>query len=234
METVIDLQALMRDLLKAKTHVRLTSALKRVLLYQSCAADLRQAAASLDLLNASADQAGEALLHPVAEQALLMSAIIFYARSTSGAASKGGRGSGQIRDALPSHLRKKHDAIVELRNRAVAHVHVGTTADDWHQQYLALVQHGGGWTTMCTSRGVFYNRPIQASLLLLVPAAVAIMKDRFHKATAQGAAEYNAAAAELPVDKYAMPAEVYFGDERIARELLATRDPSSPRTVYFV
>lgn len=136
---------------------RIAGLLKRINLVQACHADVKSAFSSIVALDQWLQSDTSVFTDEQSltiQSALLTKAVILYARATHGSAENGGRGSSQLKSKLPDNLKVEHDIIIDLRNRAIVHSHLGKQIGDriWEEQQLLLVENGDGYKPMHTTR----------------------------------------------------------------------------------
>ncbi|HTU13051.1 MAG TPA: hypothetical protein VMG08_19335 [Allosphingosinicella sp.] len=111
---------------------------------QSCNADIRQAAdacEALQVLRRSPRQQ-PSLTRATTENALLVTGVLLYARATGTSGGKGERGSIQLdHKNLSQEQRTDHAILLEIRNRALAHVYRESPIADnlWHEDLVFAV-----------------------------------------------------------------------------------------------
>lgn len=191
-------------------------------LAQSCLGDLRQAELCC--------QALESLLisprkqntdeRSTTEGALLMSAVLLYARATN---TQSGRGSSQIRNLLAKNDQLLHDSIIEVRDRAIAHVDIGMTAggDHWHNSATFIVETNRGWKVGSVSQRIQLHRPTLNALKAILPLAKSILERRFQKKVAQLSEHMNKVKLN---DSDLIDPMAYFGSEAAVRHALSGID----------
>ena len=118
------------------------------------------------------------------EFALLMSAVTLYARATRTSGSQGERGSVSIVAKLSPAQLEDHEVLIDIRNRALAHVYSGeATADGvWHDERLFAVDCGDiGWQPASVTKRFQFNQSTFDRLLRQIPVAHALLLARFHE-----------------------------------------------------
>jgi hypothetical protein len=182
-----DLRGMARDLGDDPVYRRLATTIGKAARAQSCASDLAQARTayeSLDALLASPRKKGS-IERSATENALLMTAVLLYARATSTSGGKGERGSIDISSKLNDGQLLDHKALVDVRNRALAHVYSREpVADDlWHADQLFLVETEQGWKPAAATKRYQFHRPTLDRLHRQVPVASELVTETFHKHT---------------------------------------------------
>ncbi|WP_213980789.1 hypothetical protein [Sphingomonas sp. dw_22] len=234
MPIVIDMKAMIGDVENNPKYEVLVKVFNQAELVQGCAADVSQAAAclrSLDELEATVKDIQP--YHKTLQQALINSALILYARGTHPGVESSGRGAAKTRKHLPVELRPLHDAIITVRNKAVAHVHLGNGLDAWHQNFavMAPIVSNGGWQPAIVTRAHIYNPDVIDNLRTLIPAVEAIFQERYQDFIKQAAKLFN----ENPLDAtpYLTTAEQLFScDTKKAQEFLAGQGSGTTSTIY--
>ncbi|TCP95872.1 hypothetical protein C8J46_11127 [Sphingomonas sp. PP-F2F-A104-K0414] len=234
MTKVIDMKAMIKSVENNPKYEVLVNIFYQAELVQGCGADVLQAAACLRSLDELEATIKDILPHhKTLQQALINSAIILYARGTHPGAESGGRGAVKTKKLLPNELRPLHDAIIEVRNKAVAHVHLGNGLDAWHQTFAVMAPTGnaGGWQPAMVTRAHIYNRDVIDKLRILIPAVEAIFQERYQDFLRQAAKLFN----ENPLDAtaYVTKAEQLFScDTETANKFLAGQGSGTTSTIY--
>ena len=223
-----DLRGLASNLDGQPAYRRLRSVIERAARTQSCVSDLTQAhlcCDALDELLPSPRKVGT-LTRSATEAALLQTAVVLYERGTAAAPKQGERGSISIVEQLTPKQRLDHDALVLLRQRAIAHVYVGEAIEGeiWHRDLLFAVEMEGAWKAAAASNRVQFNRATFDRLKRQLPVAVALLTTRFHEHLNRLTAMLNdnPVSVELFQRHQFDPVEK-FGGERAVRQLLAGR-----------
>jgi hypothetical protein len=178
--TFVDVNALLGEFSALPAAGKLTKAIKKAMLYQSCRSDLAQAASSMDALKnlQRSPRKSGTIEKTTTEAALLTQAVILYVRATHGSGKRGERGSVQIRAKLSPELQNDHDLLARLRNRALAHVYHDEIIGNeiWTEQAILLIeQDDGGFRPCVTTRTSQVSGPVGAALLRLLPVANAMV-----------------------------------------------------------
>lgn len=180
-----DLRALAADLEREEEYRRLRSAIEKAVRAQSCVSDVAQAATCCDALNdlLPSPRKQGTLTRSATEASLLQTAVMLYERATSAAGKRGERGSVSIVAQLTDAQRADHTALVNLRQRAFAHVYVGEPIDGlvWHYDLLFAIEEEGAWKPAAASHRVQFDRATFARLERQIPIATEILTNRFHQ-----------------------------------------------------
>jgi hypothetical protein len=117
------------------------------------------------------------------ENALLMAAVLLYARATSTSGSMGERGSVDIASKLEEKQLIDHGALLDVRNRALAHVYSrSVVADDvWHDDSFFLVETDQGWKPAAATKRFLFHRPTLELLRRQLPVAEQLVTEVYHK-----------------------------------------------------
>ncbi len=182
-----DVRGIANDLGDDPAYRKVATTIRKMAVAQSCASDLAQAQTcceTLDTLLASPRKKGT-LERSATEHALLMNAVLLYARATSTSGGRGERGSVGVSSKLTEGQRLDHEAIVAVRNRALAHVYSHEIVGDdlWHDDRLFLVETQDGWKAAAATRRVQFSRLTLDRLLRQVSVARSIVTEAFHKHT---------------------------------------------------
>lgn len=206
---------------------KIASLLRRTKLTQACHADIKGAHSSLIAFNhwMHSDVSAFTNEHSLTIQsALLTKAIVLYARATHGSADKGGRGSVQIKNRLPDDLKVEHDLIIDLRNRAIVHSHLGKEIGErvWEEQQLLLVQIGEGYKPMYTTRTTQIDYKAIVSLYKLLNFALDFYHQRFVEQSNQIVTRmHEAGFTEAELLEHAIDPTPYFSDAATFKGALA-------------
>lgn len=215
-----------------KRDRRLGDMVRRAGIAQSCIADLREAADCVEAADRSIDGWSEEAVrrdNSVVEAALLLSAVVLYARATSTDAKKGERGPVQIASTLNPEQRVDHEALLTVRNRALAHVYAGDHVDGvrWHQTAICLVSGDDGWQGAALVRRVSVERETLARLKRQIPIATDTIQAVFQKRLAQALTLLTESVTAVEFDvirrKHAFDAVRFLGSAATVEEVLASR-----------
>jgi hypothetical protein len=176
----IDVRSLYSQISTHSELAALRRTIRRALLFQSCRADLAQAEtciAALKQILRSSRKRGT-IERTATESALLMQAALLYQRATDGNGRRNERGSVGIKSKLPADMIQDHELIVNLRNRAVAHVYHGEQIGKqiWSEQAILLIEQKTGFLPCVTTRTSQFNTQIFESLARLLPEASKIVR----------------------------------------------------------
>jgi hypothetical protein len=183
---VADLMALVLSL-KDENAIkkRLVNTILRARGAQSCVADLTLAQNTCEVIDQLSTIRSD--LSPfsqlVIEYALLVNAIILYARATHSGGKGGERGAISIRAQLDAERQTDHDEIVEIRNRALAHVHANEAVGDnlWHTETVFAVEEFPGWRPAVVTRRVQISPDTVEKVRMLIPYAEKLIVATYHK-----------------------------------------------------
>ena len=137
---------------------------------QSCLGDLRQAADCADILREMEGRPHEQDTSDLIaiERALMTTIVMLYARATSTNGDKGERGSIQLSEKkLTAEEWTDHNAILDVRNQAMAHVYSSRKLSDhdWHRNILFAVNADeNGWKPASASNQTGYHADTFARL----------------------------------------------------------------------
>jgi hypothetical protein len=159
------------------------------------------------------------------ESALLLVTVTLYGRATVTVGKLGERGSISIRDKLDDAQRADHDALADLRNRVVAHVHNDelVAGHVWHRQALYLVEVDNGWRPASAVVRRTLNHEALYRLERLLPVVHALLVARFHQHTGMIVDLMNEHGVSPTVfNKCRFDAAAFYGSEEELRKSLAT------------
>lgn len=180
-----DLNSIADELSGDSAKANIVAIIRRASVAQACVGDLAQAGSSLDALDAllvSPRKRGT-LERSATEMALLFTAVSLYARATATTAKKGERGSIQIGEKLSEDQRADHEALIRIRNRAIAHVHDDEPIEGelWHRNEMFLVELAPAWQPAGAVKRFQFHRPTFDRLKRQVPLAQTIITDVYHR-----------------------------------------------------
>jgi hypothetical protein len=180
-----DLRGIVRDIQDDPAYPGLANTIRRASTAQSCVSDLRQAETCCEALEAlllSPRKKGT-MTRSTTENALLMTGVLLYARATSTSGSMGERGSTDISSKLDAAQLIEHEALLEVRNRALAHVYSRTMIADgvWHDDTFFLVETDQGWKPAAGTKRFLFHRPTFDRLRRQLPIAGRLVKEVYHK-----------------------------------------------------
>lgn len=223
---IVDLRAVAADLAGHPGLERLVSMIDRIARMQSCIGDLKEAHDCCVAISETV--AGHVLGAPEVLEMLrtsaLVRAITLYERAVNAASKRGERGSFAIREQLSEAAMADHDALVAVRNRALAHVHVGDDIDGetWHQSLVFAVRFPQGWAPASASERVHFHREAFERCCRILPVARALLEARCHAEMEKLSYALSEArlsdAAFLP---HTVDPALAFGSLEVARETLA-------------
>jgi len=179
----IDLHTLYEELYREPHYQKAKKWLKAAILRNACVADLKQAGdclESLAQLKASPRKSGT-MERTVTEAALLNHAITLYARATATKGKRGERGSRSISHELTDSQKDDHDALVDVRNRAIAHVYQGEQIDRtiWQQTVPLLIEFPPSFQPLFATQTIQFNKIAFERLARQLPVAAALMRGHF-------------------------------------------------------
>lgn len=154
---------------------------------QSCNADLRQAADACDALSAlrRSPRQRNSLARATTENALLATGVMLYARATATSGQRGERGSIQLDEkSLTAEQRADHTVLLEIRNRALAHVYRESPIAEnfWHEDLVFAVDLAErGWKPAVGSNRISFHVPTFERLLRQISVADVLLMRAFHK-----------------------------------------------------
>lgn len=215
------------DELAGRGDVRLRAIVTQAWRAQSCLGDLRQASDCADVLRDMLKRPYEhdtpALL--TIERSLLANAIMLYARATSINGHKGERGSIQLSEKkLTLSEWADHNAILDVRNQAMAHVYGSRKLSDhgWHRSIFFAVDAGEGrWQPASASNQTSFHANTFAKLDRILPVAIREVKAKFHERMEAVTKVVNADVKAAALLKHVFDPVVVFGTEEAVRVVLA-------------
>jgi len=221
-----DLAAVAEEL-ASRGNVKLRAILTQAWRAQSCLGDLRQAndcaGVLRDMLKRPNEQDTPALL--TVERSLLANAIMLYARATSTNGDKGERGSIQLSEKkLTPEEWADHNAILDVRNQAMAHVYRSRKLSDhdWHRAVFFAVDAGGGqWKPASASNQTSFHAETFARLEKILPVALREVKAKFHERMEAVTKMVNSDVKASGLRKHVFDPVAVFGTEEAVRALLA-------------
>jgi hypothetical protein len=184
---VIDAARLAEAVADDPRHHRLATTISKAIRLQSCLVDLRQAKDACEAvawLLASPRGSGSTR-KLITESSLLSTAVQLYVRAVGLAGKRGERGSVAIRNALVGTDLDDHDALLALRNRALAHVHTHERLNDrvWHAGMILFVEtDNSGHRLLATGRSVQFDGASLARAKRAIPVAATLLDGRLSKA----------------------------------------------------
>lgn len=198
-----DLMAVADALENEPSKRRIADLIRRAGRAQSCRADLTLAQHCCEAIAqfSSPSLAVTPTHMGAARHALLMNAILHYARATSTGQKMGERGSISIVDRLPDELKPTHRHVTELRDRAYAHVHTNELIGDrmWHRESVFAVRDDDGWQPAAITIRIQEDATALNDLRRLLPVANALLTASFHRRINELTAALNEVPDLLPV-----------------------------------
>jgi hypothetical protein len=215
-----DLRGIANSLAKDNRYRRLNSIIKSAGIAQSCLADLRQATDYCTLLTTMhADGVPRTESYGTLQNALMLQAVILYARATMTSGSSGERGAIKIETKLEPQSLVDHKLLISIRNRAVAHVYAGEqlAGQIWHKEGLLLIHHDRKFTPTATTTRVGFHGPTLACLERQIPVAISFVRQRFdhHMDQAMTIFETNGLLKDTFDKNLVNPHQYYSSDEAI-------------------
>ena len=218
--------AAVADELASRGNVKLRAIVTQAWRAQSCLGDLRQASDCADVLHdmlkRPTEQDTPVLL--TVERSLLTNAIMLYARATSTNGDKGERGSIQLSEKkLTPEEWEDHNAILDVRNQAMAHVYGSRKLSDhdWHRSIFFAVDAGGGrWKPASASNQTSFHADTFARLERMLPVALREVKTKFHERMEAVAKVVNADVKGAALLKHVFDPVAVFGTEQAVEALL--------------
>lgn len=194
---------------------------------QSCLGDLKQANDCMDvlrdMLKRPTEQDTPALL--TVERSLMANAIMLYARATSTNGDKGERGSIQLSEKkLTSEEWLDHNAILDVRNQAMAHVYPSRKLSDhdWHRSIFFAVDSGQGrWKPASATNQTSFHADTFSKLERILPVALRELKAKFHLRMDAVSKVVNADVKAATLLKHVFDPVAAFGTEDAVRVVLA-------------
>lgn len=213
--------------LAGRGDVRLRAIVTQAWRAQSCLGDLRQASDCADvlrdMLKRPFEQDTPAPL--TIERSLLANAIMLYARATSTNGHKGERGSVQLSEKkLTSGEWEDHNAILDVRNQAMAHVYGSRKLSKhvWHRSVFFAVEAGDGrWRPASASNQTSFHADTFTKLDRMLPVAIREVKTKFHERMEAVANVVNADVKAAGLLKHVFDPIPVFGSEEAVRVVLA-------------
>lgn len=164
---------------------RLRAMIRQAVVAQSCRADLAQAQTCCDALDAllQSPRKRGTLERRSTESALLSQAVLLYGRATVTNTGRTERGPITIADRLTPEQRADHEALLEVRNRAIAHVYLNeqVSGETWHHGLVFFIEDGQGWRPAGASKTHQFHGETFARLKRQLAIATNIVRARFRK-----------------------------------------------------
>lgn len=208
-------------------NVKLRAVVTQAWRAQSCLGDLKQANDCMDvlrdMLKRPTEQDTPALL--TVERSLMANAIMLYARATSTNGDKGERGSIQLSEKkLTSEEWLDHNAILDVRNQAMAHVYPSRKLSDhdWHRSIFFAVDSGQGrWKPASATNQTSFHADTFSKLERILPVALRELKAKFHERMDAVSKVVNADVKAATLLKHVFDPVAAFGTEDAVRIVLA-------------
>lgn len=232
---VADLFTLSKSLSDPKYN-RLKRILRQAAVAQSCLSDLKQCLGFLVALEqwlAVPTVDGDPVC--LARTSLLMSAVLLYARATGTAGNDGQRGSISIHQKLTLKQREDHDALIKIRNRALAHVYSDEAIDDgvWSKVHMMAVETTQGWLPGGATRTIQLSSPVIRRLNRALPIAIDLIEANAQDKMLKTAQEMNASPVPLAMfEEHRLDPVSVFGTLEAAQNALGDVTIGANRSFY--
>ncbi len=178
----ISLGAIQAELAETKSFPDLEQKVRLAMKTQSCQSDLKEALDSLTALNELRGRSRGlgSRNREVTESALFRMTILLYARATITNAGSGERGPIQIHKHLDEQQLLDHQAIIDVRNMAQAHVYPNeeVAKESWHRAFIYLMRVTGGWLPAAASNRILIAPALLNALNRQVPIALSLLAQR--------------------------------------------------------
>lgn len=180
-----DLRAISAEISDQPAYEKIARIIDRAARLQSCTSDLAEAwtcVEALDELLRSPRKRGT-LTRQATESALMKTAVMLYARGAGGGGKPDERGSFDIRSQLDGTALEDHETLIDVRNKALAHVVPGKVGGDiWHAEVLFAIEHHPAWLPAAASHRIQFNRKVFEQLKRQIPIGREILTGKFHDA----------------------------------------------------
>jgi hypothetical protein len=113
--------------------------------------------------------------------------VLLYGRATVTNTGRRERGAITIAAGLTLEQLADHEALLEVRNRAIAHVYLNETVggEAWHHGLVFFIESGEGWRPAGASKSYQFHRETFERLKRQLPIAANLIRSRFrHRADA--------------------------------------------------
>ena len=232
----VDLLALSENLNRTNKHRKLNKILLQAWRAQSCLGDLLQADECCKFLRLKVDEKDE-ITEPQEQtiiKALQNSAVNLYARATSTSGKLGERGSIQLDTGqLAKEQKEDHEALITLRNQALAHVNLEHKmgARLWHKISLfAVLNCIGHWQLAAAPNETTWNRETLECLERMLPLAIKFMQGKSRtRISAASEALNEAEISEATFRKFLFDPVKVFGSDAVVERLLKSHGKASVR-----
>jgi hypothetical protein len=223
----IDLESLADSLSKTGKHATLQKALIQAWRAESCLGDLVQAKQCCEVLREHVKPGPKTITaeQHTTERALLTTGVLLYVRGTSTSAKAGERGSIQLeRGQLTKEQWRDHQALIDLRNQALAHVNAAHYAGSriWHRVILFAVRNSfGAWRPASATNETGFHRETFERLERMLPVASELILAKFNRRMTAVTERLNEANIDEPTFfKHQFDPTEVFGSEEAVRRLL--------------
>jgi hypothetical protein len=220
-----DLKKMSDELSHVPAYRRLAKAIRKSSTSHSCVGDLAQAQTSCDALDElllSPRKAGT-LMRSATENALLMNAVLLYARATVTGSGQGERGSISIAGALNVEQANDHGSLVAIRNRAIAHVHLHEAVGEkiWHEDRLFAVETDEGWKAGGIAKSLQFDGSTLARLKRQIPVARLLITRIFQKHLGDLTIILNSNPVPIEIfERHLFDPVAYMGSQKSVREAI--------------
>lgn len=232
----LDLLELAQELKRTRKQEKLSGMLLQAWRAEACLGDLLQADDCCKILRQKVemDQVAQSPQEQTVAKALQTSAVSLYVRATSTGGKSGERGAIQLpKRRLTTQQIEDHEALIALRNNAMAHVNPKHKAGDrvWHKIVLfAVPNEQGRWIPAASTNETTFHLQTLARLERMLPTAIEIVGESFTARLRAVSAGLN----EVKIGRKAIqkhlfdPVEV-FGSEAAVSRILSSRGKASDR-----
>lgn len=178
----VSLMGVQRELEETKAFSELEAKIRLAMKTQSCHSDMKEASDCLTALNAirASARGWNSRNRDTTESALFRMAIMLYARATITNTRSGERGPIQIDKRLTPEQLIDHEAILNVRNQAQAHVYPNQEVADqaWHRAEVFLIEFADGWLPSAASNRILVAPSMLVALNRQIPVALTILAER--------------------------------------------------------
>jgi hypothetical protein len=232
----VDLLALSKSHNRTNKQKNLNDLLLQAWRAEACLGDLLQASDCCKILRAKVDEKGETFgpHEQTIVKALQTSAVSLYVRATSTGGKSGERGSIQLNSKqLTKDQKEDHNALLMLRNQALAHVNpahkMGTRV--WHKVSLFAVSNGTGkWMSAAATNETTWNRETLECLERMLPLAIKFIEEKFRvRLNAVQEALNDAGISETTFQKFLFDPVEVFGSDAVVQRILKSRGSAGDR-----
>lgn len=197
---------------------------------QSCLADIKQSRDCYDVLRRvlERERSMDTADLLTTERALLTTAIMLYARATSTSGKEGERGSIQLeRGRLTPEQWKDHQALLSVRNQALAHVYTSQPVGEhlWHRELVFAVESPSrGWKVASASNQTGFHAGTVDRLGRMLPVAHGIVKEQFYRRMAAATKRINECVPQDLLLQHVFDPVRAFGSEEAVGVVLAGQE----------